>query len=455
MPRFGNVEPPEAESDINILRSDNVRKTIRVSLVSKIIGGVLQLGAVPVAIARLGDEYVVFSALVVLMSTFSTLNLGIGPGLAMELSHIAHSKDESEERKIFMTSLILVLLFASVLGIIGLLIAALMPMNWIFPEDLMGYSHSLRTGIYIVVIYGIMMNFVLPIGAVYTGLLQDYRVRTVNLVGYGLSLLATLYVAWRRANPLLLLTALYVVQVLPMIWLSWKLLYKERPYLLGGLGNFSKEIFKRMLSSNLASTAVQFGDYITLSVSVLVIGQMTNHIELSRVQISVLMLGIMMTLVDMITGSVWPGVRSAIATSDWGWISKTAKKAGLFLAGLSLITILGSLTIGERAAAILYRSYGMSWQEMGLWSLCFTVLIPERIAQAACTVFQKLWVSAVIHLSKAALVMFLIQILPIGTGVSRFLASMILATVVAWIAYLVLGFIFRKNWSPNDEILAS
>lgn len=441
MPQFSRVGPSEVESDINVARSENVKKTIKISLLSKVLGGLLQLGVVPVAIHRLGQEYVVFSALVVLMSTFSTLNLGIGPGLAMELSQIAHDKDQEKERTVFMTSLLIVLIFAVGLGTIGLLVASLAPMQWIFPDDLMPYARSLRIGLFIIVGYGIVMNLVLPIGAVYTGLLEDYRVRKVNLVGYGLSLLATGYVAWRRANPLLLLTALYVVQVLPMIWLTWKLLARERPYLLGGLKDFSKDIFKRMLSSNIASTLIQFGEYICLSVAVLVVGELTDFLELSRVQISVLMLGILMTLVDMITGSIWPGVRSAVATEDWGWIKRTSKKAGAFLLILALVTYVVSFTFGEQLAGLLYGNFGMSRDEMQLWAVCFIFMIPERLAQATATVFQKLWISALTHVGKAGLVMVLIHFLPGSSGVVRFLHAIIYAT---WVSLVVYGFFALK-----------
>src|SRR5690606_22897828 len=113
------MQPPSLSEtqndDIRFKRTDNIRRSIKVSLISKAVGGILQFGVVPFAIARLGSQYEVFSALLVLMSTLSVLNLGIGPGLTMELSRLAHRSDEEEEKRVFASAMLLVLGFAGVL----------------------------------------------------------------------------------------------------------------------------------------------------------------------------------------------------------------------------------------------------------------------------------------------------------------------------------------------------
>lgn len=335
-------------------RNKTIKLSILSSLVSKVVGALIQFGGLPLAMSQLGkDNYAVFIAVGTMASMASTANLGVGPGLIRSLTHYATDPDESEERSWFMSGLFLVSVFAAMLIVLGALFPVFVPLTSVFGAGNPDLSQTVWVAYVVMVFIAVGMNFMSLSEATYVGLLEGYWPKIYYLFGYLLSLLSILGVAFLHPEPWAMVLAFYGVPMIPLGYGAWRLI-RGRRYLLGGRADAVREKVLYILRTNLGSTSSQLGELLTFQVGTLMIGGALGAAALGKFGTLFQWFLMASSLRTMVLGPLGATVANAWVKGDDIWLKGALKKAFALVLGTGFLVATGLFLFGSAVTEVLF-----------------------------------------------------------------------------------------------------
>ncbi|MCB0824873.1 MAG: hypothetical protein KDC26_01675 [Armatimonadetes bacterium] len=422
------------------MRSQSVRKSMKVSLLSKTMGALIQLIGLPIAAHHLGKLYGVYGPLASLMLVVGTVNLGVGPGLSQRLSGLVLKDQEEEERQWFSNAFYLTLWALILILIIGLVVALFVPIDRILGNDFVGYRSEGKAGLIAVVVLGCIQNLFSAFDGAYIGLLEDYKVRFYNAIGYGLSLLALVIVPFFPKSLPLMLFAVFGTAFLPKLISSYRLMMVERPYLRPRWADFAKEKFSDLISSNMAFTLCQMGDLGITSLGIILVANLGGTEASEKATNVIYYLTVLATVQTMITGSVWPAMSNAWRQGDIAWFKRVFRKAVLILLGAGTVFALGLATVGEPVIGYIFKNRGPLDGATTAWmGVAVIITFIEMMLVSVFMSIGKLWDAAGASLTRGLLGLVLAGFLYRAMGMPGFVIGIIVARSLSlgwmWMRY--------------------
>lgn len=352
MPSIAAVSTAERQEQV-IRRDRSIRLAVVTSFLSKAGTGLLQLLAIPIAVRVMGrEEFGVYTAVSLALSTMALLEVGIGPALAHGISDAGAKGDERRRRVLGSTAFFLMLGLALSAGMVLGLVLFSVPIPTLFGADFAGKEHFMRPALWIGL--GIFLSlFALNLtDRLREGLLE---VAKTNLWGAAGNLLAAAAVAggiwfmpemWRVGY---LVIAIHGAVVLAKL-ANTVSLWRSHPDLVPRLRFFEKSTARHLFGDGLAfASAMLLTGAVEYSFCGWLVGRIGGPEQVALygplVAITVNQLG----FVIMLSTPTWPAVADALARGDADWARRASRKLYLYGSGIALASATGMIALGPWA----------------------------------------------------------------------------------------------------------
>lgn len=289
--------------------------------------------AMPFASHRLGAAYDAFSGLTQIGWIIGVVNLGVGPGLTMELTRYAVDGDEKQEREWFAMSFWLGLASSTIVLLLLLLVALFVPMTAVFGQNLAPYSADLQRGMLLFSVLAFVQASLSTFAQAYSGYLEDYKAKLPMTVGYGLSIPAIIATSIWAPQPSWLAVAVHGPPILCQVYNVFRL-FKERGYLWPKFSHLVREKAPSIWHNNVMSSLIAVGTLATKQVLVLVVGHYGRKYETGMMSTAVSWFFMAGTVFVMVAGAAWPSISNAYKANDWVWLRRATNRL-LALHGLA------------------------------------------------------------------------------------------------------------------------
>jgi O-antigen/teichoic acid export membrane protein len=328
-------------------RDRSIRLALVTSFLSKAGTALFQLLAIPVAVRVLGrEEFGVYSAVGITLSTVSLLQVGIGPALAHGLSGAKARGLECESRELASSAFYLTTGLALLAGLLLGAVLLAVPLTAIFGSEFAGKEDVLRPALWTGLALFLLLFVLNLTDRMREGLLET----SANNV-------------WGAAGNVIAALAVGVgVYFIPQVW--FLVLAVHGSQVVAKLGNSialwraHPEVRPRRRSFRPATAKALFSDGLAFSAATLV----TGVIEYSLcgwlagrvggpsasalygvfIQMTVMQLGFVM----MLSTPTWPAVAEALARGDIPWAKRAARKLYLFGGAFALCACGGLVLLG-------------------------------------------------------------------------------------------------------------
>jgi O-antigen/teichoic acid export membrane protein len=335
------------DSSHSARRDRSIRLAVVTSFVSKAGTALFQLLAIPVAVRVLGrEEFGIYGAVGITLSTVSLLQVGIGPALAHGLSGAKARGREGEARELSSSAFYLTTGLALLAGLVLGALLLLLPLPWIFGEEFAGKEGVLRP-------------------ALWTGLALFLLLFVLNLTDRmreGL-LEASANNLWGAAGNVIAALAVGVgVYFIPQVWFlvlavhgslvvaklcNTVSLWRSHPELRPAWAGFRPPVAKALFSDGLAFSACTL---VTGVVEYNLCGWLVGRgggpsasaLYSVFIQMTVMQLGFVM----MLSTPTWPAVAEALTRGDVPWAKRAARKLYLFGGAFGLCAFGGLVLLG-------------------------------------------------------------------------------------------------------------
>ncbi|MCA0360494.1 MAG: hypothetical protein LCH41_05525 [Armatimonadetes bacterium] len=333
--------PTQPEGHVDSTRKKSIKLGIATSLVSKLFGAIVQFGAMPLAAAKMAEgHYDVYTFLLYQAMLLGLLNLGSGPGVVPEMSRYATEPNQQEEASWFTSSFWVGVISSVALALVILIAAPFVPIQAYVGKEFWPFEQELRLGLVAFAGIQIMRSVINQVTYAYMAYMEEYRMKAVISIGYGISIPAILAVAFFAPHPVWLLIAVIAVPFLAQyatVYRFWKV---ERPYLVPRLALYNRARGWKLFLANAYSSLAAAGTTVTMTVPLLLFTRVASQTEeVGYLGTLLTWYALASTVVVMIASAVMPTISNAFAHRDFSWIRRASLKAfrGTGLYGLILI----------------------------------------------------------------------------------------------------------------------
>jgi O-antigen/teichoic acid export membrane protein len=348
-PSLEESNPELTQADHRANRKASVLKTIKTSIWTKFPSVIILLVVLPLATREFGPTFNAFAAILALLSTFQTFNLGVGPAAAMELSKFAESPNEELEKRVIGQAFVAYLSSSVATALIFAITYFALGQNKIYGESIQDQDAILQSGT-ILIGLGILLNgptaFCLQL---YTGYLQEHKNAQANILVQTISLLGTLLAVTVFNSPLMFLAAQTFPHPIINILHSIRFFRNVRPKLQPVFDNKTLNGAFSFFKKNLLFSIGTMGALATRSFPIILIGFYNpNADQIGTANIFINWLNPLVNLMTLFTISLSPAIATAITNNDSDWVrrilNKLAKGASVaLLFAVPLAFVLGPM----------------------------------------------------------------------------------------------------------------
>jgi O-antigen/teichoic acid export membrane protein len=330
--RFGFIARSD---DMNLppatIRTRRFKLALLTSFAGKGVSVVVQLAALPLAVAALGQErFGVYAMLAAFLNWMSIVSVTIGPGLTTQLVRAHARMDLDQEKKIFASGLTLLTLFACLLYCATEIALHLLGNARIFGSSSGQYTTELASGINILGIF-VASNIMLSVAeAAQAGYQKQYIHNLFLVVGnvitiVGISLLL-------RSTPTIakMIAAVYVGPVVAR-GLSLAQLLATHRYLIQGMLRIDIPSVRLMARTGAAFVLTSVASFCYQSFTVYWIGRTMGPQAATQMSVFITILTVIGSLLLMVTQPLWPAIQDAMVRNDPEWVTKTYSRFTKYL----------------------------------------------------------------------------------------------------------------------------
>lgn len=321
------VEPDDLDlAEASRFRTNRLKLAVLTSIFAK--GGtfIIQLVALPLAIASLGTErFAGYTVIVALVGWCSLASLGTGNVVAIEVAKLRVTEDKEGEVRIFTNNLLLVGFAAA--SVFSLLFTAYqMPASVVFGPKIAAAGSEISTGLLVAAILASLQLFVGSVESVQAGYQQMYLVnlRTAlsNIVAAG----AIVWVSMYQPTVPAFVLAVYAPPLLAGMANALYFWVKSARHL-----QFAPRFIRRNTLGHLIKEGSLFslGGLSFLLVSelyVLVLSRASTPDEVLRFAVMKTLTAAALQIVVIFTMQMWPALSDAKRRRDFEWLRNHRNK---------------------------------------------------------------------------------------------------------------------------------
>ncbi|HET7103232.1 MAG TPA: hypothetical protein VFI20_04015 [Terracidiphilus sp.] len=316
---------------------------------SKLTGAALQAVAIPLIYHTLGvHEYAIYLLLTAALATMSLMQLGAGPALSQAIAK-ANAEGKTQDEGCALGAAIL---FTSVISLLGgsaiamavRIFPAAMVFGPAFASDQLEIIHYTDAVVLIV----ILVVLASVVDSALAGYQEQYKTNLGVCISNVLSVVALLVVCWYHANLIEIIFALYATPVLSRI-VNFSILLRQRAYLISGMFRFKSKTLRLMSSSGVAFWIIQLASLIEQHGGTYILAHMTNPQITDIFGIIYRAIGLITSIVGILTQPLWPAFTDAVTRHDHKWIYRTARQIRKALIYLALFLSAATIFVGPWA----------------------------------------------------------------------------------------------------------
>jgi len=441
------TSPVDAAEPRSGFRVRRLRLAVGTSLISKAIGMIMQVLAIPIAVNALGSErFGMYTMLVSLLAWIDLGAFGIGPALTRGIAIAWNAGDQNGEKRYFSSGTAILAAICLILAVvffiaIAVLVGSGASLQHFFGPNGDSYRGELRAAMIIIATF-FLSQLLFSIGErARSAYQEDYINNAVYIIANSFSLVTMLMIAhyWPTIEgfALAIFGALTIAKGLNTVYL----ICVSRPYLFPRRTNVDKAKIRELMSNSIPFWVIQAAILGMQSLSLFLLGWIAGPKILAPFAILFRLLQLLATGVMMLTQPLWPSITDASVRGDHTWIRRSYLRAALYVGvySLSLFLVLcfagqillhfwlsGSVQV-DRSLIVIMASYFVIWMWNNLNTSVFYGLGLLSQAAACLAVEGLIGVAFGCFLAKS----YGAQ----GMGVGLLIGAI---TVTAWIQPLIL-----------------
>lgn len=322
----------------SLLRERRLRYAIVTSLGSKATTAIIQIVALPVALAALGQQqFVLYAMLASAVGWLGLVNIGVGPPLTVMMSEAAASGDRVEQQRLFASALLPVAIVVLTTGIAVAIALRVVPMEWLFGATYAADRTTVVEGLLILTAVFLVQTLVAVVEAAQLGYQEQYRLNAMAIGGNLASAIAIIAVATVRPTVVGMIAAVSLPPLLFRIANAVDVLWR-RPHLRLRPALVSKQVSRQLVGSGLAfSLATGFGNFLCHQLPIILVGRRLPSDEAASFAVSMNALLIAAGMVSMVTVSLWPAIADGMARGERGWVEHASRRTLRYSVGYGLL----------------------------------------------------------------------------------------------------------------------
>lgn len=309
------------------LRTRRFRYALATSVSSKVTSALMQIIAMPVAVAALGPHRFSLYAMLIASAGWITLaNMGIGPTLGVEIA-AAHARGDREEQGRLFTSA-----FVPLALVTSVVIATCMAAIWLTPVPrLFGPAYAqdgeaIRYGLSILVALLGLQTITTPVSGAQSGY-QELHIGNLFTTVSSLPCIAAIVLV-SRSNPGIVGMILAVRLPEAMFGLAnAATIVARHRQVIPRFAAFSAPDARRLVGNGLMfSMAGGAGHFLAHALPVVLVGRACHPAESAGYVATMSGFAIAAGIATMVVGPLWPAIADSIARGDSAWAGRAYRR---------------------------------------------------------------------------------------------------------------------------------
>jgi O-antigen/teichoic acid export membrane protein len=319
-------------------RNRRLRSAIVTSLVSKAGSLLVQVVALPLAIAALGaNTFGAYASTVAGVSWVTLVSIGAGPSLTRLVSVAIGQKDQEREVVLFANGLCACLVAAAIATVVLLCVRSVDLARLLGPA-VAGHEEAART---VLLLLSILVPLTITGGVADAMFAAHQEQATTNMWAFVLSLISVpLYLMVRRSPSMAMMAAAAFGPTAATKLAGLVQLVGKRSFLLSGLRRIRWSVTRELLLTGGAFALISAGSYLNTQVAILAAGRHGAR-QAAQMAVLVQMSAIVISVAVMINNTLWPALIEAKQRGDGAWLRKAIR-----VATLSNLTVAGGSLLG-------------------------------------------------------------------------------------------------------------
>jgi len=306
------------------IRLRQARITSQAQIANRIITVGVRLASIPLAIAILGrEEYGVWLTMLSLITWFAMSDLGL-PSALMNPLAVALGKHESKTvSELISTSAFLLTALGLLMGIIGVGLVLLLPIERILGMSLTAFNNEVRWAFVIVVVFNISFLQLRISTVIPSAMQKGYLVAIFDTLTELIILAGLVMLRFTGGN----LVSFALVMSMPMAvgrFLLWVFVcFRFGVDFVPRIRYWSISIVRQIGSPSLMFFAGSLGELLVIQTPIIVVAQLLGAAYVPLFAIPFQLFYSAYATLNFIAIPLWPAYVEANAISDWKWIRRT------------------------------------------------------------------------------------------------------------------------------------
>jgi len=338
-----------AEQNPAALRTRRFKLALMTSLAGKGVSIIVQLAALPLAIAALGPErFGVYATLAALLNWASIVSVTITPGLTVQLLKASAEKNHEAEGKIFASAFFFALGLATFLLLGTQILFHATGIQGVFGSGLLKFKDELEHGLLILSVF-LAANIILSVAeAAQAGYQNQYLQNIFLSLGNVITIAAITLIV--RARPTIgnMIVAVYAGPLAARAASMTQLLWCRR-YLVPRPGKMSLPILRVIVGTGSAFILTNIAVFCYQSFSVFWVGRQIGAIAAAQMSVCSMILNVSGSVLIMFTQPLWPAIQDATARNDYAWVRRSYARMSKLLMIYVGLTALALAIAGNHA----------------------------------------------------------------------------------------------------------
>ncbi len=330
-------------------RSQRIKCALITSLGSKGATLLVQLVAMPIAVHALGPGlFTLYSMLNASISWIGLSNVGVGPGLAVNLASAVANQDRKTEISLFSSAFIPVSVISLIVGLVFISISYSSFATQIFGSNYLDYSDTIQAGIAILIVLTVSRTVLSVVESSQSGYQEQYLVNIRGMIGNFTSLLALLCVSLFRPTVVNIILAVNVPMLIAQLLNAFIFLLR-RAYLIPSLKNFEWRWCKFLLGTGFVfSLAGTLGNYLNHQFTIIMVGRVLDAHTAAAFAGTMNLFLLAFGMISMVALPLWPAISDSIERHEISWLLNSYRKFLFFAMVYAFAVGITLMLFGQR-----------------------------------------------------------------------------------------------------------
>jgi O-antigen/teichoic acid export membrane protein len=395
------------------LRNRRLKYAIVTSLGSKVSTAIIQIAALPLALAALGQQqFVLYAMLASAVGWLGLVNIGVGPPLTVMMSEAAAAGDHVQQQRLFSSAVLPVALLVLTTGIAVAIALRFISTDWLFGAAYAADRPAIVAGLLILTAVFLVQTLVAVVEAAQLGYQEQYRLNAMAIGGNLAAAIAIVGVATVKPTVVGLIAAISLPPLLFRVANAAHVIW-HRPHLQPRAAAVSRDVTKRLVGSGVAfSLATGFGNFLCHQLPIVLMGKRLPSDEAASFAVTVNALLIAAGMVSMVTVSLWPAISDGMARGDRAWVEQASRRTLRYSIGYGLLVGAVFALFGR----LLFRLWFGASIDVGPWlsvplGLYFFLLMWENAYFAILIGMKEIAVPSFLYIGRSLFAVALMRIL--------------------------------------------